>query len=322
MEKEEAGWLLHSQGSTLPNTPGSFSKDVLDEIEDDVFALLRPLNPDAYEAFNAAVNVIIKDSDTYTHARQFLHSNTRSIRESSVFTNDSAAESGSGPVPQWVGCFKFSLKVSPSIPGEGWYFGTGRGRSKPGETDILLAPPTQRWATKGVAGRHARLYFHRESCRVILEARHSVILGGAKEADIITKQASQVLEQGQIIGIGGCLYAFEYTAYYTSPVFVEELSAFMKCYHGPQWMIHRMLPPASGGDLMTMGKYTCTPGAFAQGTFGQVTAGWARNGKAVAIKRFKKPYQASLDSHRKMMDYIGEHVKPSYFFSSYKYIAS
>ena len=62
---------------------------------------------------------------------------------------------------------------------------------------------------------------------------------------------------------------------------------------------------------MTLGKYSCTPGAFAQGTFGQVAAGWARDGKAVAIKRFKKSYQASLDLHREMMAHIGEHVRLS-----------
>ncbi len=103
----------------------------------------------------------------------------------------------------------------------------------------------------------------------------------------------------------------EYADLITSLAFVDELSSFMKGHHGPQWTFHKMRSPASGGDHMNLGSYTCSPGAFAQGTFGQVTAGWTLDGAAVAIKRFIKPRQTDLNSHREMMAYIGEHVGPS-----------
>ena len=306
--------MSDSDESTLPNTPPSFSEDVLNEIEDHVFALLKPLNPDAHEAFDAAVNTVIKHPDTYKHARQYLHSNPRSARAASIFTNDGTADSEPESTYQWNGGFKFSLKIPPRTPGEGWFLGTERGRPTTGEVDILLAPPTQRWAKEGIAGRHARIYFHRESCRIIIEARHSVTLGGAKKADVFTKLASRALEQGQLVSIGGCLYVFEYTGLFTSPLFLDELSIFMKDCYGPQWMFHKMISPASGGDFIALGNYTCTPGAFAQGTFGQVTAGWARDGTVVAIKRFKIPNQTKLDTHREMMAYIGKHVMLFYVY--------
>ncbi len=119
-----------SHWRTIPNTPPSFSE-------------LRPLNPVAHEAFDETVNAVIKHFDTYEHARQFLHADSRLTRAASVFTDDGTADDEHEPsrsTPQWFGGFKCSLRTAPQIPGEGWYLGTERGRPATGEVDILLAP--------------------------------------------------------------------------------------------------------------------------------------------------------------------------------------
>lgn len=86
----------------------------------------------------------------------------------------------------------------------------------------------------------------------------------------------------------------------------------MKYYDLTQWMAHPILSAPSGGDRITLGnKYICLPGAFAEGTFGDVMAGWGRDGAAVAVKRLKRPARDSFDAHRELMAYIGIHVSHS-----------
>ncbi|MCJ1466063.1 hypothetical protein MMC07_004682 [Pseudocyphellaria aurata] len=49
---------------------------------------------------------------------------------------------------------------------------------------------------------------------------------------------------------------------------------------------------------MTVNYHTWRLGAFAKGSFGEVTAGWARDGSAVAIKRIISPRLELLDAHQ------------------------
>ena len=303
--------MSDSDSSTIPITPSPLSEDILNQEIDNVFAWLRPINTIACEAFDDAVNAVIKHPTTYLHMRQFFHtSQNRSVRAASVFTDDStSADNGECDQsnPQWTGAFKFSLKTVSCATGDGWSLGTGHGLPSGEEVDIMIAPPSRRWL-KSIAGKHARFYFHKESARMALEARHTIKLSGMDKVDVITKTAVRVLEKGQFISIGDCLYTFEYTDLMKSKDFLDDLSKWMKVHHGPGWALHRTLSSTLGGDHINLGNYTCTPGAFAQGTFGEVTAGWARDGSTVAIKRFKKPKEESLKAHREMMHYIGEHV--------------
>lgn len=304
--------MSDSDCSTHPNTPPSFSEDVSNQDTSHVFAWLKPTSPTACGAFDDTVNAVIKHPNAYTHMRQFLCTDpSRSTRATSVFTDDDDAPGNNSELdrkkPQWIGAFKFSLRTPPYVSGNGWSIGTGHGLPAGEEVDIMLAPPSKRWSTN-IAGKHARLYFHKESGRMTLEARHTVKLSGMGGADVITKPASRVLEHGAFISIGDCLYTFEYTDFIKSDEFLGELAGFMKVHHGPGWTLHRMLSPTSGGDLISLGKYTYSPGAFAKGTFGEVGAGWARDGGTVAIKRFKAPNKDLLKAHQDMMSYIGEHV--------------
>ena len=81
----------------------------------------------------------------------------------------------------------------------------------------------------------------------------------------------------------------------------------MKKHFGSQ-SLHRHLSPTSVGDPVMLGNYYCSPSAFAKGTFGKVTAGWASDGTAVAIKTFKEPEERSIKAHKEIMRFIGRHV--------------
>lgn len=290
-----------SDGPTIPLTL---------EDEKDVFARLLPLNRLACEAFDAVVNSTVEDLSRPNHFRRFLNAETRGTRARSVFTGDGDAPDDPDPCSenyQWTGAYELSLKILPHNPEKGWYIGTNRGQPEDSEIDILLAPSTSKWAKFRIAGKHARLFLHKESCRVMLEARHTVTVG-RNGAMTFTNSTSHVLEQEELISIGDCMYTFTYTEFFKSSLFEKELSQFMKEYYDPQWAINKLLSPASVGEPISLGRYYCSPSSFAQGTFGKVTAGWTGDGVAVAIKHFKNPKESEVNLHRKNMRHIGNHV--------------
>ena len=282
------------------------------EDEKGIFARLLPLNRAACEAFDAVVDTTFKDLSKYNHFGRFLNFETKGKRAGSVFTEDEDAPDDPNLDPfskryQWDGGYELSLKVCPHNPEKGWYIGTNRGQSEDSEIDILLAPSTTKWAKLGIAGKHARFYLHKESCRVILEARHAITIG-RNGAMTFTNSASHVIEHEELISIGDCVYTFAYTDFFKSSLFETELSHFMKEHCNPRWALNKLLSPASVGEPISLGRYYCSPSSFAQGTFGKVAAGWTRNGAAVAIKHFKNPKEPEVRLHRKMMEHIGNHV--------------
>ncbi|KAI9784229.1 MAG: hypothetical protein M1816_000901 [Peltula sp. TS41687] len=58
---------------------------------------------------------------------------------------------------------------------------------------------------------------------------------------------------------------------------------------------------------MALGEYNCSRGAFAQGTYGRVSAGWAKSGRGVAIKRFTYPKASELKTQEDVMNILGQH---------------
>lgn len=296
-----------------PNSPKDIS-DITILKDDDAFALLRPVNPNAQNAFDAAVDAIITRSDedgAFQHFRRYIHSMRDTARSWSVFTEDRdniAEEPGVDQTPQrWTGAFKFSLRTPPRDRNLGWYLGTSRGPSASlrREVDILLAPPTGVWAQSSLAGSHARLHFHPETYRMVLQARHTVLVG--KSQRIIRDSQSQVLDDKDFVMIGECTYAFEYTTHFRTPEFEAELSQCLQQTYGSQWAINKLLTPASVGVPIPLGEYYRSPNAFAQGTFGQVAVGWTKGGLPVAIKNHKSPRVRDLEMHKELMQTIGNH---------------
>ena len=163
--------MSDSDISTIPNTPEELIEESSNRF---AFAILRPINGTARIAFDAVVNAIIKHP-LYKLNRGFLSIQNRRSLPTSIFTEDEEEPSGTTEI-LWQGFFKFSLDTLPK-DGKRWIGGTGDG------ADLLFAPPTASRKRKvGIASRHVGFTLHPESCRVVLEARHSVTVsrGGAR----------------------------------------------------------------------------------------------------------------------------------------------
>lgn len=271
----------------------------------DVFAWLRPHSDTAREAFDASVNSAYDNPDESEHIRQFMYITGQGKRARSPFSDDSTEPDND--LLQWSGAFKLSLNVRPHDPKKGWYLGTSYKR-QPLEVDLLLAPPTKTWNEKGIASKHARLFFNEQSYRMMLEARHTVTVTKSG-VTVITQSQSRVIEDGELIQIGPCSYVFEYTELHSTSVFELNLIQFMKEQSGGQWSLNKLLSPGTVGSPIVFGKYHCSSNAFAEGTFGKVSAGWEQDGRPVAIKVFKQPNKDELVRHREIMNYIGYHVR-------------
>ena len=140
----------------------------------------------------------------------------------------------------------------------------------------------------------------------MLEARHSVVIS-KDETTVLTRSQHQVLEQGALITIGQCQYTFEYTDHFSTEAFALSLSRYMRELRNSNWLAHSHLLPGLVREPRKIGNYLYSPRAIAEGTFGKVQAGWARDGSAVAIKQFKAPKERLFKKHIDLMNSIGEH---------------
>ncbi|KAL8773769.1 MAG: hypothetical protein Q9209_001537 [Squamulea sp. 1 TL-2023] len=230
-------------------------------------------------------------------------------RSQSVFTEDedSSIEPRPAPPYQWTGAFALCLMNLPRNPAQGWCLGTNCARTSPNEVDLLLAPPLHHRTGTQIAGHHATLSLHTQSCRIVVQARHTIIIGrnGAKA---FRNPESVLLEPGEIVVfIGNCAYTFEYTEYFTTMAFKQEITQYMRNYYDSTWSMNKYISPDSVGLPTALGNYYCSHRAFNQGTFGKISAGWNRSGGTVAIKIFKDPKKSEIQSHVELMKIIGQH---------------
>lgn len=294
-----------SDGSTVPNTPIAESGNAIWLNEKQVFAWLRPMNENAITAFDATVNKVIKHAPKYDHFRRFLHCDSRRPRSQSVFSEDnedpSYEQPPAYPYRRWIGGFGLRLTDVPCDPEQGWRMGTNLK-----EIDLLLAPPRRYRDQLRVAGYHATLRLHPESCRILLQARHTVKIG-SKGPKAFRYPETLLLEPGEIIFIGDGAYTFEYTDYFYSEGFKPTVTQYMRNHHDSSWSINQYISPGSVGVATALGEYYCSPRAFNQGTFGKISAGWNKSGDTVAFKIFKNPKELEIRSHVKLMEYIGQH---------------
>ena len=289
-------------GSTVPFTPEHFA-DETNGNDGSAFALLRPITENARIAFDATVNAVIKNAPKLDHFRQFLHiGEERAKRAVSVYTEDESEEATEPEL--WTGEYKFSLDASSNDP-QSWWLGS---ECLPGQIDVLLAPGDRHKGLR-IARKHARLFLHPESYRLVLEARHSVVIGRVcTKMQTLTGMEQQTLEDGDMIVIGpSCTYSFQYTEFFQTSLFAGSLSQFRKTHFG-NGTLNPHLTPSSVGTPIQLGNYFCSPTAFAKGTFGAVSVGWTREGTAVAIKRFKTANEGDITSHKRMMEHIQGHV--------------
>lgn len=305
--------MSDSENDTIPVTPENLAETVAYPDLDGIFAWIRPHSPPAREAFSAVVDASIKEPEKYRHIRQFLHiDDLRVERASSIYTEDGQDQDaedgqdqhGKAGRGQWPGAFKLCLNTLPRDPAKGWHLGSSYEAA-----DLQLTPSSKTWLSRSrIATRHARLFLHPESSRVVLEARHAVTTTYSK-TEVLRGSASRVLGHCELFSINNCSYTFELTNYFATPNFEEELSDFMKTHCRSDWPMNKLLSPTSVGQPLSIGRYFRSPSASARGTFGKVSAGWTKDGAAVAIKVFKSPKGSQVRSHEQLMQYIGQHVR-------------
>ena len=285
---------------TISSIPDSWEQESDTE---NIFAWLTPANEFACHAFHILVDRMIQNPDSQIPERRFIHIDGKeSMDISSESSSDDQAEKGATTQPRWYGAFKFSTAVLPRDPAKGWFIGTGN------EVDVVIGPPDVRLKKHGLRGNHARLYIHRESCQPTVEALHGMEVSGATGVKYLTASSSKVLEHGHKVEFGQCAYIFLRGSALMNGMFDASLPKFMKAHHGESWAAHPIISATSTGSYLTMDQYTFSPGAFAAGSFGEVTAGWSQNGSAVAVKRFINPEPKRLSQHQKIMGLIGRHV--------------
>ena len=251
------------------------------------------------------MNIVIKRG--LDHFRRFLHCDSRQYRSQSIFTEDGDSSQGPPPAPyQWLGAFGLGLNHLPLDPIQGWCIGTDCD-STPSKTDLLLAPTTARGKECGIAAHHATLKLHTESCRITVQARHTTVISrnGTK---VFRHPESFTLEHEETVLLGNCAYTFEYTDYFNSEAFKQDITTYMRKYHGSMWSMNKHISPGSVGLPIALGDFYCSPSAFSQGTFGKISAGWTKSGETVAIKTFKNPKKLEILSHVELMETIGRHV--------------
>ena len=275
-----------------------------------VFGWLRPLNELAQVAFHQLICGMLQSPESQLQERKFIHVEGEDIvRSPSVSGSDDQGKQEPDQ-RRIVGAFKFSTAVYPKDPTQGWYIGTGR--EKP-EVDVLIGPLGSKWKNNGIRGNHARLYIHKESCVAMVEAHHNMEVSGSTGLQHIDQNAAEscrVLEHGHQVQFGKCAYLYLHGDAMANGNFYESLPGFMQRHHGNFWRAHEILSAASTSSHLVCDGITFLPGAFAGGTYGEVTVGWTQNGSAVAVKRFKKPNKEQLRQHQKIMGRIGKHVSP------------
>ena len=275
-----------------------------------IFAFIRPLNPCAQEAYHDAIEYSRKTnvSGHYSQYQQ-LFSKKKVERTLSVFSGEEDNPS-SEEKEQWNGGFALSLETPPRDNQLGWVLGTQRGISEEKRVDVLLGPLEGKWSRRGMAGRHCQISFHPRTYRLIIRARHSMLMS-TEGMRSLARNDEHSLEHRDIFHIGDSSYVLELTAYHRSSEFVDTLSDYMKNVHGPNWSLTGFLTPASIGLPISIcgGKFLTSPNTIGEGTYGLVRAGWEReSGNGVAIKKFKDPDKKTINHHKSIMRLLGEHV--------------
>ena len=224
-----------------------------------------------------------------------------------MFTDsDTAGPDTACDIPnyRYQGAYHFQLSNFPRDSKPGWTLGDGRGTAA-SLVDILLCGPKK---VREIAGIHATIFPHEQSCRLVLRARHKTVVRNVTLSQS-TGPLQRELAKVDEIRIGDCVYTFKHGEFAESEEGQKQLEMHMKKTHGPNWeRLSAVLGPNSDLPQITLHAYSWPLGAFAKGTFGQVTAGTRNDGKPVAVKRLNKPKESELSAHRKIMACIGKHV--------------
>ncbi|KAI4253208.1 MAG: hypothetical protein L6R42_007677 [Xanthoria sp. 1 TBL-2021] len=283
-----------------------------------VFAWFRPSNQPAKDAFHSVMESLISLGTAGAHCLKFMHATREAPRAVSVDSIDENLvedEARVKPNKTWVGGYGLELE-NASLESSGWTVGAGcRGRQER-KVDLLLTTETEQTS---ITSRHASLQFHPQSHQLRLMAHHTVSISGSGGYKRF-KGEHRILRHDDMVELGSCTYRIEFALYETSAAYKEELRIFMADRVLGSTKLHPGLLAASNRQMMTIDNYTFLAGAFADGSFGDVSAGTDDKGDLVAVKRLKKAKKEKIEGHKALMNKIGFHVGSPLFAGCQKLI--
>lgn len=302
------------------------------------FASLVPRSPLAKRAFSEAVDFIWNNRPKYAHAARSM----RLLGKVSDEDGSGDEENNSGDALKrsvkkprlWDGYYAFNFGMEPPAKASekaldttsdkplpqapyqaphnerrGWRAGTGYRKSKQGVLDLLLAPPTQEWSDRRVAANHFLLSFSTTCEQLMVEAERLVTLG----RDDVKRGTPYILEDGDTMGVGDCLYLYEFAPPSEFPYHDAHFTSYM-------WQVHKHSrrkgdinaprAPSTVTHVVKLEKgYSFVGGSFSKGGFGKIHAGYRkRGGIMVAIKQFINSEHVGLQTHKELMDLVGNNV--------------
>ncbi|KAL8846879.1 MAG: hypothetical protein Q9221_008045 [Calogaya cf. arnoldii] len=275
-----------------------------------IFAWLQPSNQPSKAAFHSVMESLISLDGAGAHCRSFMHATQEIPRAASVDSMDEdSAEAKAEPKRTCVGKYGLEL-TNASLENSGWTIGAGCLERRERKVDLLLVTDKeqkQAGAAERVFSRHVLLQFHPHFHQLGLMAYHTVSFsgrGGHKEF----KGLYHIIRDEDVIQLGLCTYKIEFTAYGNSAAYKEELRMFMATRIAGSTKLHLGLLAASYRQMETLGEYTFAAGAFANGGFGDVSAGINDKGDLVAVKRLRNADKEKTEGHKALMEKLGFHV--------------
>ena len=289
---------------TQPNSPIVFDDDSDSADREETFAELIPHDETACEAFHAAAQDI-KCSGHLLHRRyvraRFVNCSASPFSEDG---QDRKLVSGT----RLEGRFIFRLKETLPKQVHEWCAGSSKTRDAASSSGVefLLVPPREEFRNLSISGSHVKFLLSQDLYRLILEARHTVLIGSELKLRGFDRC---VLKDGEIITIGRASYVLRYTDYYRSTEFVNELRRAFGEYDGQgNLRLNQYLLPRSIGTPTSIGQYQVSTTSFARGTFGSIKAAWKVDGSVYAVKQLKAGNRKEVDRHVEIMQRIRERV--------------
>ena len=273
-----------------------------------VFAILKPTNRAARDAFDAVTKRKINDKSWNPTARKNIAVDDEPIQVS-TYSSGAESDGGTGPSktlrPVLKGCYTLDLDLPPSQPDKGWLIGGGRFSGSELSPEILL---TERKLHDRVSSRHARLAHNFSSGALVITVSDSsaVWINGQELLD------RQLLIHGRTtsLGFGDLMYTLEIRKYDVDKAYRSHLNEYKQAQGIADDDYPSVLLATPAESDLVNEKYVLKNAVGEGGTSVVYAALDRRNGNVVAVKKVRrsKNYAQSIEDERELANYLGEHV--------------
>lgn len=192
---------------TAPASPADTEPYSPTELDDGDFVRIYPVNKRALDEFAVVAARFEDDENWQAHAREYI-----------VYTRNNE---------NYQGYYRLNMASTAATKDRGWMVGSGNLIDPTSVHLILTALPH----AHSVAARHCRLCHEPKSDRLVLQARHEVIIDGKhrvlgpyQQAVRARHQSTQILDSETGLGFGDLQYRLEFTRFSRTPHYVNQLA--------------------------------------------------------------------------------------------------